>query len=508
MAVSIVDYLKSNGQDSSYAARKRLASQQGITGYTGTAAQNISLLRSLQNGSKSAKSAGEPVLNLTGGTQYPAERNSSGGYYSQYSSGSSGNGNGVGPGYTSKSSGPYSETKTGRNYDPSAKTSAAYSTMMAKQAAMPDDYEESDYVLQRRNQLADVEGQKPDPFVSKYQAQIDDLLNQIYSDKGFSYAAKDLANDDLYKMYAQQYQDSASRAMRDTMGQAQAASGGYGSTYAQQVGQQAYDQTMAGLNDKVLDFRDRAYQVYKDTQSNRYNQLGAFQTQDNTDYGRYRDTVSDWQNDRAYYLNALQGEQANDLNVYNANTANYYNGLNYLAGRYDQETANDLNDRQLAITDKQAQYQNMLSEQALQKGGIENAMAQDQYNEYLKLRQAGYTVAQANNILAGKNPDGTKIGSGGSGRSSRKKSSSSSTKGGTISQDQFNSEYQLIYESAYNNAIGEGKTKNAAMTAARKAANGYSDYLEKQGVQKVQPTYTSPADLTRAYYEAEKKVRG
>ena len=82
------------------------------------------------------------------------------------------------------------------------------------------------------------------------------------------------------------------------MGQAQAASGGYGSTYAQQVGQQAYDQTMSGLNDKVLDFRDRAYQTYLNNQSHRYNQLNAFQTQDNTDYGRYRDTVADWQADR------------------------------------------------------------------------------------------------------------------------------------------------------------------------------------------------------------------
>lgn len=42
--VSIVDYLKSVGQDSSYAARSALAAKNGISGYAGTAAQNTQLL--------------------------------------------------------------------------------------------------------------------------------------------------------------------------------------------------------------------------------------------------------------------------------------------------------------------------------------------------------------------------------------------------------------------------------------------------------------------------------
>jgi len=51
MAVgSIVDFLKSQGQDSSYAARKKLAEQYGINGYSGTSAQNTNLLKQLQGG--------------------------------------------------------------------------------------------------------------------------------------------------------------------------------------------------------------------------------------------------------------------------------------------------------------------------------------------------------------------------------------------------------------------------------------------------------------------------
>lgn len=47
---SIVDYLKSQGKDSSFAALAILARQHQISNYTGTAAQNIQLLRLLKEG--------------------------------------------------------------------------------------------------------------------------------------------------------------------------------------------------------------------------------------------------------------------------------------------------------------------------------------------------------------------------------------------------------------------------------------------------------------------------
>ena len=45
---SIVDYLSSVGQDSSYAARAKLAAERGINNYSGTAAQNLQLLGGLK----------------------------------------------------------------------------------------------------------------------------------------------------------------------------------------------------------------------------------------------------------------------------------------------------------------------------------------------------------------------------------------------------------------------------------------------------------------------------
>src|SRR5690625_4830764 len=49
---SIVEYLQSIGQPSSFNHRKKLASKHGIKNYTGTASQNLKLLRILRDGAK------------------------------------------------------------------------------------------------------------------------------------------------------------------------------------------------------------------------------------------------------------------------------------------------------------------------------------------------------------------------------------------------------------------------------------------------------------------------
>src|SRR5699024_6214779 len=60
---SLVDYLKSVNQSSSFANRKKLATQHGIKNYKGTASQNSNLLAKLRNGS-STKSSGISVKQM------------------------------------------------------------------------------------------------------------------------------------------------------------------------------------------------------------------------------------------------------------------------------------------------------------------------------------------------------------------------------------------------------------------------------------------------------------
>jgi LysM repeat protein len=58
---SIVDYLKSVGVDSSWASRQAIAAKMGIANYTGTAEQNIAMLKAVKAGGGAAPSAGTPA---------------------------------------------------------------------------------------------------------------------------------------------------------------------------------------------------------------------------------------------------------------------------------------------------------------------------------------------------------------------------------------------------------------------------------------------------------------
>lgn len=402
---SIVDYLNQRGQGSSFKARQQLASQMGMTGYRGTASQNTSLLNQLRNNAGLGGN-NTPSANVTAGMN--AQGNNGGAVTTAYSiSQSSRGGNG---------------NYEPRKYAPSQQVQDAYKAYSARLSRMPDDYSESDEVEGRREQLRNVEANRPDPFKSKYQDQISNLLDGIYNQKKFSYTGKDLQNDDVYKMYAQRYSDSARRAMQDTMANAQAQSGGYGSSYAAQVAQQAYDNQMNGLTDKALDFRDRAYQMYRDDQANQYNKLQAFQGQDNTDYGRYRDTVTDWQNDRNYFLNALNGERAHDLNVYNANTSNYWNGTNHLAGQYNADRSADMNSYKMDNDNLNFDREMAMKEEQWAKEYAMKKEAQDLDNELARLN-----IDKTKQALAGMVAGGSRGGGGGSGRRGRRGRASKQT---------------------------------------------------------------------------------
>ena len=394
---SIVDYLNQKGQGSSFVARKQLASQLGMTGYSGTASQNTSLLNQLRNNAGLGGN-NTPSANVTAGLNAAGMPSGGASATMTYSSSSS------------RSAGNYPE----RKYSPSKQVTDAYNAYSARLSRMPDDYMESDEVEGRREQLRKVEENRPDPFKSKYESQISSLLDGIYNQKKFSYTGKDLKNDDLYQMYAQRYTDSARRAMQDTMANAQAQSGGYGSSYAAQVAQQSYDNTMSGLNDKVMDFRDRAYQMYRDDQANEYNKLQAFQGQDNTDYGRYRDTVTDWQNDRNYFLNALNGERSHDLNVYNANTSNYWNGTNHLAGQYNADRTADM-----GVYKMDNDNLNFDREMAMKEEQWAKEYAMKQESQALDNELAKLNIEKTKQALAGMVAGGSR--GGGSGRRGREK---------------------------------------------------------------------------------------
>ena len=201
------------------------------------------------------------------------------------------------------------------NAAPSNNVTAGVTTASGRTEAKPA-YQRSDRVNEYYEKTRKLERNKPDEFESKYEGQISDILDNILNRPKFSYTSEDMTNDDLYKMYRDQYMRQGNLAMRDTMGNAASLTGGYGNTYASAAGQQAYDNYVSMLNDKALDFYDRAYQRYNDEGQNLYNQMNVVTGLDNTDYQRHRDTVSDYYNDLNYYNGRYNQEYGYDYGQY------------------------------------------------------------------------------------------------------------------------------------------------------------------------------------------------
>lgn len=139
-------------------------------------------------------------------------------------------------------------------------------------------------------------------YNSSYDEQISQIYNKIVSREPFRY---DPMSDSLYGNYREQYTQLGRKAMRDTMGQAAALTGGYGSSYAQQVGQQEYDSYLQKLGEVLPELYSAAYQRYKDQGDNLEQEYQRLLGMEQTEYGRYRDQVED-----AKYQQGMEAEQA------------------------------------------------------------------------------------------------------------------------------------------------------------------------------------------------------
>ena len=133
-----------------------------------------------------------------------------------------------------------------------------------------------------QNQLA----QKPAQYQSPWQTQLNDVIGKVMNREKFSY---DLNADALYKQYADKFITQGKMAMMDTMGQAQAMTGGYGNSYAQNVGQQAYQGQLQQLNDKIPELYQLALSKYQTEGGQLMDQFSILGAMEDQSYGRYLD---------------------------------------------------------------------------------------------------------------------------------------------------------------------------------------------------------------------------
>ncbi len=169
------------------------------------------------------------------------------------------------------------------------------------------------------------------------------LLEQINSREKFSYNFND---DALYNMYKDKYIQQGRMAMKDTMGQAAALTGGYGSSYGQAVGQQAYDRSLQSLNDVIPELYGQAFNVYQEEGNQLQNKYGMANDLVAEDWNRYRADVSDWnyKNEQAEAIAQAAAEAAykQDQDAWNRQQQAYANLASLISASGYTPTAKEL----------------------------------------------------------------------------------------------------------------------------------------------------------------------
>ena len=148
---------------------------------------------------------------------------------------------------------------------------------------------------------------KAPKYSSNYTSALKDNLTKVMSNGRFSYNAD---SDKLFGQYKDSYEKAGRKAMEDTVGNASLLTGGYANSYAVTAGQQAYNEYMQKLSDKIPELEQRAYERYRDDEDSAYRRLGTLMELENTDYGRYRDEVGDYNANRQFEYNKSKDEIA------------------------------------------------------------------------------------------------------------------------------------------------------------------------------------------------------
>ena len=223
--------------------------------------------------------------------------------------------------------------------------SAPKASAAAEMSFSYDDYKESDAVQQAYALLQQLLNNKPGAYTSQWADQISGLIDQITNREDFSY---DLNGDALYQQYKDQCTQQGKMAMMDTMGQAQAMTGGYGNSYAQSVGQQAYQGYLQKLNEVVPELYGMALDQYNQEGQDLLNQYSLLASQEEQDYGRYQDAVSE------YYTQLQQMyDQYNTERDYDY--SKWADGRDFAYGQYSDDRAYEYQQGRDEVADEQWQ---------------------------------------------------------------------------------------------------------------------------------------------------------
>ena len=325
--------------------------------------------------------------------------------------------------------------------------------------------------------LAAATAEKP-VYAGTYEGQLNDQFDRIQNREKFSY---DVNEDPLYQSYKDQYIQNGKLAMKDTMGQAAALTGGYGSTYGQQVGQQTYDAYLQNLSAVIPQLYGMAYGRYQDEGDNLKDLYGLVGQRRDNEYGEYRDRMGDWE-----YGQQLAA--AREAEAYNRRIAEDKTAYERELDAYNQRIAEE----NTAWERQQQAYANLRAlilqsgytpdDDELAAAGMTRAAASALRAEYN--RSITPTVTSSGN---GRSGGGGNYGSGGGGGGS----------GTWVTSNPNSALYQAAEDLAY--AVNNGADAWSTNTAILQNPNLTS--TEKRSLISVNPAPVNYDKNTNHYYE-------
>lgn len=170
-------------------------------------------------------------------------------------------------------------------------------------------YKENETVQQAREQLEKQETARPGAYTSQWSDRVRQTIDSILNREDFSYEAN---KDPLYRQSVQEHLRAGQAAMAGAMGQTAAQAGGYGTSYAQNVGQQVYQGHVQQTNEMIPALYQLALSKYGLDSDELHRKAALMGEQENRDYASYMDSMDQWRMDRDWLYDQYNTERAFD----------------------------------------------------------------------------------------------------------------------------------------------------------------------------------------------------
>lgn len=218
------------------------------------------------------------------------------------------------------------------------------------------DFSQSDVTNQAWDILQQHDASKPGEWVDQYRDKYMGYLDQYENRDPFSY---DFNSDALYQQYKDQYIMQGQMAMMDTMGQAAALTGGYGSSYAQTVGQQAYNQQLSQLNNIMPELYQMAYERYGQEGQELLDMFNMYLGLSEQDFSHYQANLDNWYQEDSRLTDRYNTLYGHDWDQYvldeNTRYDMYSTGRSEAYDTYQKDIDRDYQKQRDAVADQQWQ---------------------------------------------------------------------------------------------------------------------------------------------------------